>query len=407
MISMTRAPGTRAPSVHAIGAAQLVAWGATFYALPPLLPRIASDLDVSMSVLTSAMTVGLVLSALASLAVASWIQRLGARAPMTLGSIVAAGSLAILAASTTHAVAAIAIAVLGAAQAALLYEPAFAAVSTQTRDPVARTRAIQVITFWGGWAAMWAIPSSTFLGGVIGWRATLFVLCVLLAAHTIRIHVRLPPPRFTRAESVRGATSSLSVGLATAFALGSFATTAIVVNGLLILRDRNVSITAATIAFALLAPLQVVARLWFLRRHGALGRHDSALPFVLLGAGVIALLAAPRVASLAAFVLLFGSGVGLLTMIRAAVIVSHVPAEDVARHLGAYSFVTAVARAFAPVVSSWMHGAIGFELTLLVLGAMAFVAALLVWQATCCIFDGPRRATCGSWIARCVPRNAS
>src|SRR5688572_32014596 len=90
-----------APSVHAIGAAQLVAWGATFYAIPPLLPRVSRDLSLSMSALSVAMTVGLVLNAVASLVVARWIQRRGARAPMTLGSIVAACALGLLATSTT------------------------------------------------------------------------------------------------------------------------------------------------------------------------------------------------------------------------------------------------------------------------------------------------------------------
>ena len=31
------------PSAHAIGAAQLVAWGVTFYAIPPILPRITRN----------------------------------------------------------------------------------------------------------------------------------------------------------------------------------------------------------------------------------------------------------------------------------------------------------------------------------------------------------------------------
>src|SRR5688572_28706806 len=113
-----------APSAHAIGAAQLVAWGATFYAIPPLLPRISADLAVPMSTLLVAMTVGLILNAVGSLAIAAWIHRRGARVPMMTGSIVASIALVVIASSPTDAFAFGGLALLGAAHAALLYEPA-------------------------------------------------------------------------------------------------------------------------------------------------------------------------------------------------------------------------------------------------------------------------------------------
>jgi MFS family permease len=409
MSSMTRAALQAPPSVHAIGAAQLVAWGATFYAIPPLLPRIVGDLDASMPVLSGAMTVGLVLNALASLAVAGWIHRHGARIPMTTGSIIATAALVVLAASTSSTTAAIGLALLGAAQAALLYEPAFAAVSTQSADPVARTRAIQVITFWGGWAALWALPLASFLGGAIGWRATLLLLSALLAAHTIRVHARLPAPVFRRPQHASTKAPSISRGLAAAFALGAFATTAIVVNGLIMLGARGVSIEAASIVFALLAPLQVFGRLWFLRREGRLARHDGSLPFVLVGAGIVALLAAPRLSALALFIALFGAGAGLLTTVRASVVVLHVPPEHVARHLGAYSFVTSVARALAPAASGWLYLATGLETALMLFSAMALVAAVLVWHATACACATIPRERCSSWLTSdalaCAPHS--
>lgn len=389
----------RAPSVHALGAAQLIAWGVTFYAIPPLLPDVGAALDVSMSALSVAMTVGLVLNAFASLSVARWIARDGARGPMLAGSVVASLALVVLASSPTAATALIAIALLGAAHAALLYEPAFAAVATQVADSVARTRAIQVITFWGGWAAMWALPAATLLGRSIGWRATLLALAALLAAYTIRVHALLPPPpRITRRVTTATRPPPISVALAAAFALGAFATTAIVVNGLLLLGARAIPVASASIVFAALAPLQVVGRVWFMRRGGQLGRHDGALPFVLVGAGVLALLAAPRLAALALFVVLFGAGAGLLTTMRAAVVVARLAPEHAAMQLGTYSFVASIGRAAAPAVSSWIYVGLGYELALLVLAMMALGAAALVWRATSCTCPAQPRAACGSWL---------
>jgi hypothetical protein len=203
----------------------------------------------------------------------------------------------------------------------------------------------------------------------------------LLAAHTIRIHARLPPPRYKRSPRVSGPAPAISSGLAAAFALGSFATTAMVVNGVHMLADRSVSLDAASLVFALLAPLQVLGRFWFLRRRGLL-RHDHSIPFLLVGAGVIALIAAPRLPSLALFIVLFGSGAGVLTTMRAAIVVSHVHAEHVAKHLGAYAFVTSIARALAPALSSVFYLAVGFEVTLLTVATMMLIASLLVCRAT-------------------------
>lgn len=389
----------RPPSAHALGAAQLVAWGATFYAIPPLLPWISADLDVSMSALSVAMTVGLVLNALISLAVAAWIHRHGARTPMVTGSIVASVALVVLAASPGEAFALAGLALLGAAHAALLYEPAFAAVSSQTADPVARTRAIQVITFWGGWAALWALPAASLLGTWLGWRATLLVLSSLLAIHTIGVHARLPAPPHRRSASERTSAPPISFGLAAAFALGAFATTAVAVNGLVLLGAREISLATASIVFALLAPLQVFGRVWFMRRDGRLAHRDGSIPFLLVAAGVAALLAAPRAFGLALFVLLFGSGSGLLTTIRAAVVVTRLSPEHAATQLGAYAFITSIARALAPAVSSWIFASVGYELSLVTFAAMSIIAAGLIWRATSCTCADLPRSRCSSWLA--------
>lgn len=388
----------RGPSAHAIGAAQLVAWGVTFYAIPPLLPLISGGLDIPMSTLSVAMTVGFVLNAFASLAVARWIHHKGARTPMVVGSITATLALVVLATSQVPAIALAAIAVLGAAHAALLYEPAFAAVSTQTDDPIARTRAIQVITFWGGWAALWALPTASLFGSWIGWRWTLLALAALLAAHTIRVHASLPPPLVVRRHRHATIPPPISIALAAAFALGAFATTALVVNGLLLLADRAVPVATASIVFASLAPFQVFGRVWFMRRGGQLGRHDGSLPFVLVGAGVLALLAAPRFVALAVFVVLFGAGAGLLTTMRAAVVVARLAPEHAALQLGTYSFVASIARAFAPAASSWIYICVGYEQGLVTFAAMALVAGALVWRATACACPHQPRTTCSSWL---------
>jgi MFS family permease len=104
---------------------------------------------------------------------------------------------------------------------------------------------------------------------------------------------------------------------------------------------------------------------------------------MLVAGGMLALLAAPETYALALFVLLFGSGAGLLTTLRAAVVVRIAP-NHVAQQLGAYNFLTSMARALAPVLSNWLYFAVGYEPALITFSAMAMVAAVLVWRATSC-----------------------
>lgn len=187
-------------------------------------------------------------------------------------------------------------------------------------------------------------------GTWIGWRWTLLALSALLAAYTIRVHAALPAPLVTRRQSHRLAPPPISLALATAFALGSFATTAMVINGLLLLADRGISIATASLVFAALTPFQVIARLLMMRRRGHLARQDSSLPLVLVGAGVLALLGAPQLVALALFVVLFGAGAGMFTTMRAAVVVARLAPEHAAIQLGTYNFVACIrARGFPRV----------------------------------------------------------
>lgn len=392
---------TTTPSPHLIGRAQLVAWGATFYAIPPLLPAIHVEHGLSLATLSTAMSLSLALTAITSFGVSRWIARHGARAAMMTGTLLASLALVLLATSPNGAAAVGAIALLGVAHAALLYEPAFAAVSSQSPDPLTRTRAIQVITFWGGWAALWALPTTSRLSAVVGWRWTLVGMAVVLVMFTLRVHASLPAPRTTSRRTHIDQPPPISKPLAFAFGLGTFATAALVVNGFLFLGGRAVSVATASVVFALLSPAQVFSRIWFMRRGGRLSRVDGTLPFVCIGVAIVALLGAPRGPAFALFIVLFGTGVGLLTTVRAAIVVTRIAPEHAAIQLGRYGFIASIARALAPALSSWFYLRVGFEPALVTFAAMALAAASLVWRATSCARP---RGACRSWLdAECRP----
>lgn len=364
------------PSPHTIGAAQLVAWGVTFYAIPPLLPPIRRSVALSTTSLSLAMTAGLLLSAFGSVGVGAWIQRRGARAPMVLGTALATLALVGMALSPSPAGVLIGLTTLGATSAILLYEPAFAAVGAHTPDPVVRVRSIQIITFWGGWAGLAAVPA-TLLAKRWGWRAALVVLAAVLLVKTLPVHRRLPVLHATSPKE-RGRTTRLPRRFALGFALITCATAAVLVHGVLFLIDHGVDSGTAAIAFASIAPVQVAARVWFLGRKGRLEPHDRLLPFALVGGGLVALLAAPKAPALLVFVLLFGAGTGLATTIRAALVATLVPAESLAVQLGEMNLVLSLARAAGPLVGALTYGSFGFRGAVLVVTALTLGGAALV-----------------------------
>jgi hypothetical protein len=330
------------------------------------------------------MTAGLLLSALGSVAVGAWIRRAGARWPMVAGTLVATSALVAMACSPPGPWIMAPLALLGATGAALLYEPAFAAVGAARADPAQRSRAIQLVSFWGGWAALWSLPAATLLAARWGWRTALLALAAALVVATLPVHARLPRspavPAADRARSTGGGCRPVGASwpfrLTLAFAVVGCSTGALAVHGVALLGERGVPAVTASLLFAAMAPVQVAGRAWLLRR--TIGRHEAMAPFVLVAGGLVALLAAPHDLALAFFVVLFGIGAGLSTSVRAALAAARIPVEHLATELGTMGLVLQLARAAAPTLGAVSHEVLGFRGAIGVALALAIVGGGLV-----------------------------
>jgi MFS family permease len=224
--------------VAALCVTEVVSWGILYYGFPVLLRPMEADLGWSRVEVTGAFSVGMGVAALAALPVGHWIDRHGARALMTLGSCL--GTAVLLAWSRVESLPALYAVwcLMGAALAATLYEPAFAAVvgwfATHGRD-----KALLTVTLAGALASTIFMPLEAWLLTRLGWRGALEALAVILAVTTIPLHalVLRPAPRWTpapgaeRAESrvpglTLGASARMTVFwvLAVAFFVANFAT---------------------------------------------------------------------------------------------------------------------------------------------------------------------------------------
>src|SRR2546426_339250 len=107
---------------------ETVSWGIIYYGFPVMLRPMEAELGFSRAEITGAFSAGLAVAALAGLPVGRWIDRRGARSLMTVGSILATALVVLWASSHTLLALYSVWILMGLAMAAVLYEPAFAAI---------------------------------------------------------------------------------------------------------------------------------------------------------------------------------------------------------------------------------------------------------------------------------------
>jgi MFS family permease len=377
--------------VAALCVTEVVSWGILYYGFPVLLRPMEADLGWSRVEITGAFSVGMGVAALAALPVGRWIDRHGARALMTTGSCLA--TVLLLAWSRIESLSALYAVwcLMGAALAATLYEPAFAAVvgwfATRGRD-----KALLTVTLAGALASTVFMPLEAWLVARLGWRGALVALAVTLAVITIPLHAfvlrpaprRAPPtPGAERAESrVPGLTLRASARTAVfwvllaAFFVANFATNAVTVHLIPYLSDRGYSPTVAAMMIGWMGAMQLPARLLFAPVASRFGhRAVTGVIFLVQALSLAQLALAGELPTLVPMVVMLGAANGMATLARATIV-----AEIFGpRHYGSISGAVALgangARAVAPVGAALLMVALGGYARVFWLLAAALVVA--------------------------------
>src|SRR5215471_13513617 len=173
---------------------QLISWGLVYYTFPLFVVPMSEELGWSRSALFGALSAGLLVAGLCSIPVGAWIDRGRGRALMTGGSLAAALLLVVWSNVQSIAVFYVVWIGLGACQAVLLYEPAFAVI-TRVYGPRYK-QAILLMTFLGGLASTFGIPFTQFLIERVHWRPTLMVLAAINVGVGLLIHwLFIPGPK--------------------------------------------------------------------------------------------------------------------------------------------------------------------------------------------------------------------
>ena len=378
--------------------AQLISWGSVFYTFTLIMGPVERELGLSRVESSLAFSLALLAEGLAAYPVGRWIDRGHERAVMTGGSLLA--GLCLLAHGWVASKAGL-YAVwmgLGFAMAAVLYSPVFAVVTR--RFPHDFRRAIITMTFLGGLASTVFIPLTAWLIADFGWRHAMMALAALHVGVCAPLHgvlLRDAPKRnaaHADRQSHQGGSLKQHVLSAPFLLVGLFVvlmmsvTVALPAHMVSLLREHGLNEAWVIAIPASIGAIQVLGRLllFFFERHFNLHLANRLIP-CLMPLGLVALLVAPWTGSahgavVILFVVLWGIGNGMLTIVKGTAIAEYVDREHVASLNGALGLPLALARSAAPLglgllwspQSGYAVG-LGVLLCLSLLGVGALVAA--------------------------------
>lgn len=385
-----------------LGVGQICSWGALYYAFPQIAEQIERELGWSRASLYGAATAGLVLCALAVFPVGRAIDAGRGRVIMTGGSVLAGLLFLAWSAVTDLLGLYIAVALLGALQAAVLYEAAFAVAARRYGAANARG-AIVALTLFGGFASTVFIPLVEAMIHVWGWRGALAALGGVNFVVAGLYWTGIEPDRDHREPAIAGGSAGAPTvravlaspvfwALTLAFTAHATAFTAFTFHMYPMFLEMGASPAAVVLALAMIGPAQVGGRI---AMTALAGRQPVAVVgSLVVGVFPVAFIALqllpPTVVVLCGVAMAYGAANGVLTIVRGASVPELLTRANYGAVMGAMSVPATVCRAFAPLGAAalWTHGK-SYQPVLAWIIAGSIVLALSFWGAA--LLAGRRR----------------
>ena len=262
-------PLDRRVVITALGIAQILAWGTSFYFPAVFAGPIVGETGWSLGFVVGGTSIGLLIAGLISPQVGRIIDVYGGRPVLFASSLFYAAGLALVGFAHALPVYLLAWVLIGFGMGTGLYDAVFAALGrmygSEARGPITN------LTLFGGFAGTICWPLSAFMIEHVGWRGACFVyaalhLCMMLP---LQVSVVRTPPKAelkTKEQSVSDATSRidneplifmlLAVVLSIAAGIGSI----VVVHLMIFLQARGLDFASAVNLGTIFGPAQVGAR---------------------------------------------------------------------------------------------------------------------------------------------------
>ena len=373
--------------ITALGIAQILAWGTSFYFPAVFAGPIVADTGWSLGYVVGGTSVGLLVAGLISPQVGKIIDVRGGRPILLASSLFYAAGLIGIGLAPALPVYLMAWVLLGIGMGTGLYDAVFAALGrmygSAARGPITN------LTLFGGFASTVCWPLSAFMIEHIGWREACFVYAGLhlLVALPLQMAVIRRAPKSAAATHADTAQSTsppaianetlifalLALVLSIAAGIGSI----VVVHLLIFLQARGEDFAVAVSLGTLFGPAQVGARVidrLFGARYHPIWTMIACC--VLMAVGLLLLAAHFQILILV--ILLYGAGYGISWIGRGTLPLALVGPIRFPRLMGKLAFPSLIVQAAAPSLGALLIEANGADVTIFVLTAMALINVVLI-----------------------------
>jgi MFS family permease len=375
--------------ITALGIAQILAWGTSFYFPAVFGGPIVAETGWSLGYVVGGTSVGLLVAGLISPQVGRIVDAHGGRPVLLASSLFYAAGLAGIGLAPALPLYLAAWVLLGIGMGTGLYDAVFAALGrlygSDARGPITN------LTLFGGFASTVCWPLSAFMIEHAGWRAACLIYAALHLAVALPLQmavIRRAPKRTARVAAPADAAQSLAPArvvnetlifalLALVLSIAAGIGSIVVVHLLIFLQARGVDFAVAVSLGTLFGPAQVgarvVERLFGNRYHPIWTMIGSCS---LMAIGLLLLVGGFPILLLV--ILLYGAGYGISWIGRGTLPLALFGSVRFPRLMGKLAFPSLIVQALAPSAGALLIEASGAEATIGVLTALALINVALI-----------------------------
>jgi MFS family permease len=389
-------PASRPVTIAALGIAQILGWGTSFYFPAVLAPPISADTGWPLSWVVSGTSIGLLVAGLIAPSVGAIIDRRGGRPVLAASSLLYTLGLLCIGLAPNLPIYLAGWLVLGGGMGTGLYDAVFAALGKlygkEARTPITN------LTLFGGFASTVCWPLSAFFAENFGWRGACLIYACLHLVISLPLQMAVMPPLSPSAlgpvaDDVRSATKisaappaedrTILVLLALVLTISAGVGSSVIVNLMIFLQARGADFALAVTLGTLFGPAQVSAR--FVERLFGANYHPiwtmvSSCVLMLIGLSLL-LVGFPI---LALSILVYGGGYGIMWIARGTLPLALFGPERYATLIGRLAFPSLIVQALAPSAAALLIERQGADATLAVLTSFAALNVVLIailWSA--------------------------
>lgn len=376
--------------ISAIGMAQILSWGSSYYLPAVLAAPISADTGWPLEWVTGALSIALLVSGLISPRVGRLIEKYGGKPVLASGALLIAFGQLTLGLSRSLPFFLAGWFIMGLGMGSALYNPAFSTLGKLYGEK-ARS-AITHVTLFGGFASTVCWPLTAFLAAGSGWRNACFFYSALHILAVVPVYLFVIPSGESKS-SLKGAQESNNAGkpagsggkddkkafflLALGQTLASVVMTVISVHLINILQLRGISLAAAVGMGTLLGPSQVGARII----EAAFGRKlhpvwSLFIAIIAVTAGIAIMAGWPGI--IAAGIILYGAGNGLRSITAGTVPLALFGRKGYAVIMGKLTSPVLVAQALSPLIGTFLINSAGAYKSVIVLLSLSVLNVFIV-----------------------------